>query len=90
MALVVPEKGQARAVAKKLLDFAVVPGEVQTTADGPDGVSFVVPDDLYDAYMAAEEKAPAVEVADEGPPAPKRRGRPPGSKNRPKDVETEE
>lgn len=89
MALVVPEKGKTREVARKLLDLATTPGEVQTTADGPDGVSFVVPDDLYDRYMDDEEKTPAA-TTDEGAPTPKRRGRPPGSKNRTKDVEAEE
>lgn len=89
MALVVPEKGKTREVARKLLDLAVDPGEVQTTADGPDGVSFVVPDDLYDRYVADEEQTPAA-TTDEGTPIPKRRGRPPGSKNRIKDVGAEE
>jgi hypothetical protein len=91
MALVVPEKGQARNVAKRLLQLADNPGQVATTADGPAGVSFVVPDDLYDRYIGADDaptEAPAA-TTDESVVAPKRRGRPPGSKNKPK-TETEE
>lgn len=89
MATVVPEKGQTREVAKRLLALAEDPNDIKTTADGPDGVSFIVPDDLYDKYLADEEQAPAA-ATDEGVTAPKRRGRPPGSKNKPKDAETEE
>lgn len=89
MATVVPEKGKTREVAKKLLALTDNANDVMTTADGPDGVSFVVPDDLYDKYMDDEEQAPAP-TTDEGAPTLKRRGRPPGSKNRPKDVEAEE
>lgn len=92
MALIVPEKGQTRDVAKRLLELVDDPHIIATTADGPDGVSFIVPDDLYDKYVGAEEateQTPA-ETTDEGLPASRRRGRPPGSKNKPKDAETEE
>lgn len=92
MALIVPGKGETREVAKLLLKLADDPMDVATTADGPDGVSFVVPDELHDKYLDALEgvdQTPA-ETADEGSPAPKRRGRPPGSKNKPKDQGTEE
>lgn len=92
MALIVPSKGETRQVAKLLLSLTDDPRDIATTAEGPDGVSFVVPDELHDKYLDALEdvdKAPA-EIADEGAPAPKRRGRPPGSKNKPKDVGTEE
>ena len=88
MATVVPEKGQTREVAKKLLALTDDPNDIRTTADGPDGVTFIVPDDLYDKFMDDEEQAPA-EVVDEEAPAPMRRGRPPGSKNKPK-AENEE
>lgn len=94
MAFIVPEKGQTRAVARRLLDLADDPHVVTTTAEGPDGVSFVVPDDLYDKYMNSgtekvSDQTPAAGNGEELP-APKRRGRPPGSKNKPKDAETEE
>lgn len=89
MATVVPEKGQTREVAKKLLALTEDANDIKTTADGPDGVIFIIPDDLYDKYMEGEEQAPA-DATDEGVAAPKRRGRPPGSKNKPKDQETEE
>lgn len=89
MATVVPEKGQTREVAKKLLALAADPNDIKTTADGPDGVTFIVPDDLYDKYVDDGEQDPA-ENADDGTPTPRRRGRPPGSKNKTVKAETEE
>lgn len=92
MALIMPGKGETQKVAKLLLKLAADPHEIGTTAEGPDGVSFVVSNELHDKYLDALEgadEAPA-EVADGVPPTPKRRGRPPGSKNKPKDVGTEE
>ncbi len=108
MAVIVPGKGETKQVVQHLLELADDPRDVATTSDGPDGVSFVVPDELYDRYLndvdydrhanaanvdADEEvdsKSPAVGVVDEGAPAPKRRGRPPGSKNRQKGAGDEE
>lgn len=99
MALIVPERGQGKDVAKALLILADDPHHVQTTMDGPAGVSFVVPDYLHDLYVRMQQAPGPEDVEDEVPAddadaetatAPKRRGRPPGSKNRPKDAETEE
>lgn len=95
MAVIVPGKGESKQVAKRLLELAEDPNEVATTMEGPDSISFIIPDDLYDAYMDADDEAstdvPAAQVVDEETvPAPKRRGRPPGSKNKPKTAETEE
>lgn len=89
MAVIVPEKGQTRMVARRLLDLADDPHQIGTSAEGPDGVTFVVPDDLYEKYMS-DDKEKAIEVTDSEEPAeekPKRRGRPPGSRNKPKDSE---
>ena len=90
MAVIVPEKGQTRSVARRLLDLADDPHQIGTSAEGPDGVTFVVPDDLYEKYMSDDKDQVAVEVTESEEPAeekPKRRGRPPGSRNKPKDSE---
>lgn len=96
MGVIVPRKGEAKQVAKRLLELADDPNEVATTMDGPDGISFVVSDSLYQQYVGGDQDNDdadvlAAEVVDEETvPAPKRRGRPPGSKNKPKTAETEE
>lgn len=92
MAVIVPGKGESREVAKQLLLLADDANQVATTMDGPDGVSFVVPDELYDKYLTDSVPAPTSvgALADEDKKTedqPKRRGRPPGSRNKPKDSE---
>lgn len=96
MAMIVPAKGESKQTAKLLLELADDVHDVHTTMEGPDGMSFVVSDELHDRFVAATTEPvpphdpPAASGADDGAPAPKRRGRPPGSKNKPKDVGTEE
>lgn len=92
MAVIVPGKGEAREVAKLLLSLADDPNQVDVTMDGPGGVSFIVPDELYEKYLADSVPAPTsvgalTEEVEETQDKPKRRGRPPGSRNKPKDSE---
>lgn len=78
MAVIVPGRNQAKIVAELLLDLADNPHDVATTMDGPDGLSFIVPDELYEKYEKATTKLPVErESSGEEQPAPKRRGRPP-------------
>lgn len=88
MAVIVPGKGETRDVAKLLLSVVDDPHVIGTSAEGPDGVTFVVPEDVYDKYLAAVSEQPDEDSADEAvDEKPKRRGRPPGSRNKPKDSE---
>jgi hypothetical protein len=94
-ALVSPSAGEEEEVARMLLAHA---GDdvhlVQSTMDGPNGLAFIVPDHIAQKYLDErypvydEGKAPEDEESNEDSeteekPAPvKRRGRPPGSKNK--------
>lgn len=73
-ALIVPEPGQEEETLRSLLDLADKPRHVKLNSEDP-GMSFYVPQYLAERYLDADE-----EPADADPtPAPKRRGRPPGS-----------
>lgn len=88
MAVIVPGSGETRDTAKLLLSLVDDPHVIGTSADGPDGVTFYVPEDVYDKYLAAVNEQPETDSADEAvEEKPKRRGRPPGSRNKPKDSE---
>lgn len=98
MASVSPRPEDVEAHARILLEEAGdYPHLVQTTMDGPNGVMFIVPDDLADRYLArigqdstdvyvqaGEDESGYEEAPDETPAPAKRRGRQPGSKNKPK------
>lgn len=95
MATVCPRPEDIEAHARILLEEAGVDVHlVQTTMDGPTGLMFIVPDDLADRYLArighgdAVADVPADEVVEtpEIAVAP-RRGRKPGSKNKPKIID---
>lgn len=78
MAIVIPERGQEAEVARKLLDLADHPDQVQSSGDGPHGVAFYVPDELAEKYEAdAPEKVEEADSSEDEAPKPKRRGRPP-------------
>lgn len=98
MASISPRPEDVEAHARILLEEAGdYPHLVQTTMDGPTGLMFIVPDDLADRYLArigqdsteqfvqAGEAESGYEDVPADTPAPaKRRGRQPGSKNKPK------
>lgn len=70
--LVVPQAGKEKETARLLLDLADHPRHVRTNSDGP-GMTFVVPAYLAKKYQQSGES----EVT-----GAKRRGRPPGAKNK--------
>ena len=70
--LVVPQAGKEQDTARLLLDLADSPRHVRTNTDGP-GITFVVPEYLAKKYQQSGQ----TEVT-----GAKRRGRPPGSKNK--------
>lgn len=98
-----PERHEAADVAKLLLGLADDPSQVQSTMDGAHGTAFVVPAWLADLYAEAtaiplddgDDEAEEVDDTTEEPveeeaPVPKRRGRPPGSKNKTTDSADQE
>lgn len=94
-----PERHEAADTAKVLLGLANDPREVRSTMDGTYGVAFTVPHWLADAYDEAmaipveddedDEPPSEPEPADDAP-KPKRRGRPPGSRNKTTDSADQE
>jgi hypothetical protein len=72
MALIYPnDREDAAAVARRLVEAAGPDrrGEVRTVTDGPAGVSFDVPDDVYHlAFGAAPAAAPPPPVEPADPP----------------------
>lgn len=104
-AFVVPPRGEEEKYAQLLLELAGERvHEVQTTMDGPHGVAFHVPEALADAFNEAlhskkdedsEESEDSEDAGEDGddasePEKPKRRGRPAGSKNKPKETPAED
>lgn len=74
---VYPEEGEFPRIAKALLQAADHPRQVLTVSNPRMG--FVVPEDVFNRFHKAQEAAWEQEdapVAQEEPPAPKRRGRP--------------
>lgn len=73
MAFIFPKAGQEQQIAQRLLALATNVRDVGTSTDS--GFAFVVPDDLYERYLAVDEV-----VGDEQPDTPdiprRRPGRP--------------
>ncbi len=61
MAVIFPKHGEEARVAQRLLALADNVHDVKTNTDS--GLAFVVPDDLYERYLAVDE------VVDEEPAA---------------------
>jgi len=78
MTVEITPSGPAKVLAQQLLavaenhpDFHI--RDVQTTTSGPQGLAFVVPDELHEAWLAAYAPKPAPEASDEDL-KPRRRG----------------
>jgi hypothetical protein len=79
MAIISPEPGKNEEVGQQI--FAVVETNAERLSvtlvqEGPSGMSFELPDELYDRWMEKFGPTPKTESADEPPPARRGPGRP--------------
>jgi len=71
MAEIYPSPEDFASVFEAVSALAARPKDVQTTTDGPVPLGLVVPDDVYQQWVAQQESAPAKKTVPKKAPAKK-------------------